>query len=82
MPILPSILSLNKDRSRVPPRAFYGFRLTLTNAFRILKKMHYVEHATFPAGISDKEAYLEAHISTIFPEVVDSYIKSYIAIWR
>lgn len=74
MPVLPLSLSLTKDRSQVPPRAFYGFRLALADAVRILKKIGYLEYAPIPTGVSDKEAYLEAHITTLFPDFVDHYI--------
>jgi len=75
LPFLPPTLSLINDRSQVPPRAFYGFQLKPSDGVRILKKLHYLEQAKLPSGISDKEAYLEAHITTIFPVVVDNYIK-------
>jgi len=75
LPFLPPTLSLANDRSQVPPRAFYGFQLKPSDGVRIMKKLHYLEQATFPSGISDKEAYLEAQISTIFPVFIDNYIK-------
>jgi len=75
LPLLPSTLSPAKDQSRIPPRAFYGFQLALSDAVRILKKVRYLEYASFPADVSDKEAFLEDYITTLFPAFVDRYIK-------
>jgi hypothetical protein len=75
LPLLPKTLSLNHDRSRVPPRLFYGFPLELSDAVRILKKVGYLERAAFPPDVSDKEAFLEESIATLFPDFMDKFIK-------
>jgi len=74
--LLPKTLSLNHDRSRVPPRLFYGFPLELSDAIRILKKTRYLERASFLTDVADKEAYLEEYIPSLFPAYVDSLIKA------
>jgi len=74
--LLPKTLSLNHDRSRVPPRLFYGFPLELSDAVRILKKFRYLERANFPPDVSDKEVFLEEYITTLFPAFVDKFIKA------
>ena len=75
MPLLPDTLSLDFSRSGVPPRLFYGFPLELSDAVRILKKVDYLEVLELPFNFSNKEAFLEDHIASIFPFFVDNLIK-------
>ena len=56
----------------MPPRAFYGFPLALSDAIRILKETGYLKRAAFLTDVSNKEAFLEEHMATLF---VDNYIK-------
>lgn len=54
---------------------FYGFALELSDAVRILKKVRYSERAAFPPDVSNKEAFLEEYIATLFPPFIDNFIK-------